>query len=1018
MLSFLIPSNFRRTPVLAAILLAAAASASLPLRADEADDQYAVAAGHYARQRWKLAVDEFQTFLAKYPNHPKAGQGVFRLGEALLQAGRTAEAVKYFRLYLGREPAGDYARQAVFRLGETAYLAANYDAAQEDLDRFLEKYPNDQLNAYVLPYLGEIALARHDAPAAERRFRDGLQRFPQGRLQDDCRVGLGRALEKQNKHEEAERLYLAVAGKAGSPSAAEAQFRLGALQGAMGKYAQSIETLAAFENRFSESPWKPRARLHRGWALWHLGRWDEAQALLQGISADPKVGIQAQYWLALTEKSQGKFAAAVKTLLAAAQADPKHELIAAMRYHAGDALLKSGDAAGASRQFDEVIALGAAGSGWADHALRGKLQVALQEKDYDAIDRGAEDFEKRFAQSPVKADVHRVLATSLLERKNYAGAARLLEPLLAKAGKSPQSLEDSYLLALAYEGLKRYEEAVAALRPVLDAASGKLKADAQLRQGSLLVALKRYADAVGPLETVLAGNPTGDAAVKVRGELAVCCARTGQLPKAKKLYGELLAKYPKHPWITPTTEQLAEAAYEAHDTAWSTELFSRLRTESGTADYELKGMAGLGWSQFKSGQLAGAAATFEQLLKKDPPAAVAADAALARGRILEQLHQDDPALSMYDLVIEKHPQEPQHAEALLAAARLRHKLKQAQQSAALYERLAKDYPDFPKRDAVLYEWAWAMHELDKPEEAADLFARLPKEYPQSRFAPDATYRLAQRALAAKQYARAKELVSELLSGKTDARIREYARLLEGQIAVSEQKWGEVRRSFEALLKEFPESRQGLAAEFWIAESMYRSGEFAAAAERFEQLAQKAQGRRDAWLAMIPLRRAQVLAQRKKWEEAYAIAAKIEAEYPNFEQQYEVDYLIGRCLQTRAEIQAAREAFKKVIRSPAGAKTETAAMAQWMIGETYFLQKDYAAAVHEYLKVEILYAYPTWQAGALLQAGKCHELLGERKEAAQRYASVIKSYPDTSFAKQAAERLRGLSADEAGAERAN
>lgn len=81
------------------------------------------------------------------------------------------------------------------------------------------------------------------------------------------------------------------------------------------------------------------------------------------------------------------------------------------------------------------------------------------------------------------------------------------------------------------------------------------------------------------------------------------------------------------------------------------------------------------------------------------------------------------------------------------------------------------------------------------------------------------------------------------------------------------------------------------------------------------------------------------------------------------------------------------------------------MAQWMIGESYFHQKNYEAAVREYLKVEILYAYPTWQAGALLQAGKCHELLGEWKQASELYAKLLKSYPETPFAADASKLLQ-------------
>ena len=146
------------------------------------------------------------------------------------------------------------------------------------------------------------------------------------------------------------------------------------------------------------------------------------------------------------------------------------------------------------------------------------------------------------------------------------------------------------------------------------------------------------------------------------------------------------------------------------------------------------------------------------------------------------------------------------------------------------------------------------------------------------------------------------------------------------------------------------------------------------------------------MAMVPLRRAQSLAKQNQWADAYEVAAKIEKDYPSFEQQYEVDYLMGRCLANRAEFDAARQMYNKAIDSAAGAKTETAAKAQWLIGETYFHQKNYEAALHEYLRVKILYDYPKWPALALLQAGKCRERLGEAKEAAKLYQEILKSYP--------------------------
>ena len=996
--------NPRRVPVLLAMLLAVLLTAA-SLRGDEADDQFALAAGHYARQRWKLAIEEFHRFIAGYPAHPKVNQGIYQLAEAQVQLGHSDEAIKNLQLYLERDPTGGFARQALFRLGESEYLTGKHDAAQKHLEAFRTAHPDDKLHAYVLPYLGNIALAKGDAAAAEKLFRDALQRFPTGRLQDDCRVGLARALEKLNQLEEPQQLYAAVAAKTGQSAGRRSAVpprRTAIHAGKVRSGRRDVHRLRrAVSAERLEAAGTHRPRL----GLVEAEPAGRSQAVVPERVGRPEVRHGGPL-LARPDREgagalagRGQDAVGRRSRRSQTRVGPGHD-VPRRRGPVQD---------GRRRRRDQAVRPGdrlrAQGNEWIDHAWRGKIQVALNAGDHAAVDRLVAEFAQRLPSSPLAKDVRRLQARSLLERKNYEAAAKLLEPFGGCRRKGEQSLEDRYLLAVAYEGLKRYDESLALALPVVDAAKGQLKTDAQLLQGSLLIAKRQFQEAIAPLEAFAATKPVGDAAVKVGGELAICYARTGQLAKAKQLYAELSEKFPKHPLLVPTTEQLAEAALEAKDAAWSAQLFEQLRGGGGSSDTELKGLSGLGWSQYKDGKFTEAAATFEQLLAKNPPVAMLTETALVRGQALEKLERHEAALAMYELIIDKHPTAAQHADALLYAARLRDKLRQGPQAAALYERLCKEYRQFPRRDAALYEWAWVMQDLGKGDEAAGLFDSVRKEYPQSRFAPDATYRLAQRAFLAKQYDEAKKLTAEVLAGKAEPGVREFARYLDGQIAVAEQKWDEVRRTFESLVRDFPESRQRLVAEYWIAETYYRKGEFAEAGRRFDELAQKTQDRRESWLGMIALRRAQVLAQQKKWNEAYAVAAKIETQYPKFEQQYEADYLLGRCLHDRAELQAARAAFERVIKSPQGAKTETAAMAQWMIGETYFHQKNYEAAIREYARLEYGYAFPTWQAAAALQAGKCHELLGERKEAERCYARVIKDYPDTQFAKEAAERLK-------------
>lgn len=984
----------------------------------EADDQYAVAAGHYAQQRWKLAAEEFRTFVTKYPQHPKHLPGLFYLGEALVQSGQYEEALQRFQQYMERAPGGEFARQAVFRIGEAAYLANKRPEAKAALQQFLQKYPEDGLNAYTLPYLGEIALEEKDWAGAERYFRQGLARFPDGRLQDDCRFGLARALEKLEKYPEAEKLYLALSAKPAGGLAEQAQWRVGAVQYALGKYAEAAESFAQLEQKWPHSSRQAAARLGRGWALLKLNRPAEAAACFQKITGDAQLGIEASYWLGLAQKAQKDWFAAAKTLLEAAATRPNDPLVPALRFHAGDALLHAGDHAAAKEQFAWVLQSAPADNEWLDDAMLGLAQVALRQKDHAAVERLANDLLRRFPASAHGTEVVRLFVRSLLERKEYQLAAERIEPRLAAGAGKEASHEDRYLLALAYEGLHRYEDAWKLLQAVIASADEPLKSDALLAQASIRIAQKRFAEAIAPLEAYLASRPSGDAAIRAQANLAICYARTGRLDQAKKLDAELMEKHPTHEAIGAATEQLAEAAYESGEANWAAELFGRLAQRPSSPEKHVAGLSGLGWSQFKAGKLPEAAAALEQLLSKYPDAPLAAEAALVRGQILEQLRQADAALAMYDTLIQRYPKAKELPQALLAAARLRHKLHQDRQAAALFERLVQEYPQLPEIDAVLYEWGWALSDLGKTLEAASVFERLRRDHPHSPFWADATFRLAQRALADKNYAQARELADALSSRILERPLRENVLVLRGQIAAGQAQWQEARGLFEAALKLAPTGSVRVIAEYGLAETMFRLGEYEAAQVRFERLAREAQDYDKTVAALALLRQAQALCHQKKWTEAYQIASQIETKFPGFEEQYEADYLIGRCLASRADFEGAREAYRRVIRSSGGAKTETAANAQLMIGETYFHQKDYETALREYLRAEILYAYPAVQAAALLQAGKCHELLGEWKQAEQLYARLLKLHPGTLAAKEAAERQKLIQEQKTGSQTAS
>ncbi|MBI3838126.1 MAG: tetratricopeptide repeat protein [Planctomycetia bacterium] len=902
-------------------------------QAGAGDDQFVLAAGHYGAERWQAACDEFKKLLTTEPDHPRANQALFFYGEALAQLGRYAEARAEFGELLRRDPRHRYARQALFRSGEAAYLAGDPLAARRDLQTFRDRYPDDELNAYTLAYLGNLELQDGKGAAAQNLFFASLAQFEDGPLVDECRLGLAEAQEQLGQFDQAHGGFRALID-ANSPLSDQAMFHLGTVENAQGDHLAALATLDQLATKFPESTLEDQARLGRGYALYKLGRYREAEASLQTLVEHPTLGVEAHYWLGLSQKARGEWEQAAKTLLAGAKIGQQNRLSPALGFHAGDALVQCQQYQAARDEFERVLAQWP-DSSWSDDCLLGELRIAtLQDKPEECV-RLADEFTAKFSESPLEPQV-------------------------------------------------------------------------ELAKGRALVALARFAEAIEPLESCLKPKlteqkPDLDLRTEAQSALVMCLAKLGRFAEANRILSALRAAKPRDEFIAEPCYQLAESAFAAGEVRIASDLFASLATPENSAESIRRGLSGLAWCKFKSGDYAGAESGFNRLLNQDPQSPQAGESALMRGRALEHLGQLDAALAMYHLVIDKHATSGRSAEALWRAARLHDQLQQPAQAIELYAKLVQQHPGFSELDAALYRWAWLVRE-EQPATADELFERLRRDHPRSPFAADAALRLAERAVANQKYEAAEKLLAELTQPNTAANLRQHAWHLQGRMAMARQQWSAVEPPLLQLIENDPDGELALSASYLMAEASYRQGHYEAAAQRLTDLATKTKGHDEPWSAGAELRRAQALAQLKEWSQALGIAHIIGNQFPNFEQQYEVDYLIGRCLAAQAEFEPAREAYAKVIRSPQGSKTQTAAMARWMTGESYFHQENYPAALAEYLAVEKEYPFPRWQAAALLQAGKCHESLGQWRSAADVYGRLLKTYPTSEFDEEATRRM--------------
>jgi TolA-binding protein len=244
-----------------------------------------------------------------------------------------------------------------------------------------------------------------------------------------------------------------------------------------------------------------------------------------------------------------------------------------------------------------------------------------------------------------------------------------------------------------------------------------------------------------------------------------------------------------------------------------------------------------------------------------------------------------------------------------------------------------------------------------------------------------------------------------------AQFAPFALFLQGRIAMAQNDWSRAATPMRKVLTDYPTAEPARDARLWLAEIAYRLADYDEAAEQFQTAAAEFDTLRAPWNTIVPLRQAQILAGRREWPEALAAARAILDVPGETPRRFEAEFVAGRALLALARLDEARAAFQRVIDDPNGSASETAAMAQFMIGETHRHQKQYMEAIRAYLKLDLLYDDTPWRAAALLEAGGCYESLQENDEARRLYQQLVSQFPASEQSPVAQQRLHRLPPDE-------
>lgn len=1051
---------------LVAGLLFAIMVAHVPLAvAADAADEYKFATGLYRKKNWKLAAEEFTTFLGKYPDHRLAETAQYYLGLSQINLEDHGAARVTLQTYLTKYPKGRDVAVARFWYGQSCYLSGKFEDSVKALKTFAAELPEHPLNEHALPFLGEAELKLGDAAAAVEHFKLAVKKFPESEAADKARFGLAQAYELQQQFDSAIALYREIAAKPENPLAADAQLSLAARLFENNDYAAAATAFGEFETRFPSSPKVPVARLRHGYALFYQNDFKAAITQFDLVIPDPQQGLEATYWKGRSQKSAGDLQAAGKVFQAAFEANSTAPMAERLLFQWADCEQRLGQFASAAKLFEEASTRFPAGA-LRDESLHfacaSTVNISpLDDAGLTRLQQLLDRFDTEFPNSKFKlrqlvlrarmrliaadragttADAAALAAKLPVSASNKArleamtpdleAAVVILKQVAETTSKDSTQTQARYFWGLALQRLQRFAEAVDVLAPVVAAVTkdrGPMEfAPALVLHGSSALSVGKNLPATAATErtrlfkTAISSAsayqqlfPQGELASTAAIVLMLSAVHLGERSAAEKAIEDLDRATGESPETQRALLEAADVAAANSDWAWSEALFERVAARN--SPQSVSALLGIADARIRQSKFGAAAATYDRLLTAFPESSSADEAAFGKAAALRDaaLAGDtavtlEAVLAAFQSAFARTGDSDFVYLSGVEAARTCVKLKQLAAADTAYAAVDTRFPKHREAANLLDEWATVNYESQNYPRADEIFARIVDRFPGTDVARQAQLSLAESAFFENRLEAAEAGFKSLWDDKSaTAETRQRSGFQWMRLASDRKAWDSVRKVASQYLAEFPEGTYVSDASLHLAEAEVAAGEFAAAAKRLTALREKgeptaAESKEAFPLLWIVLAKAQL--EQKQYPEVIAAVAELTSRYPNCRFVYKAEALLGDAYKRQANFAEARNAYQRVIDGESGKGTETAARCQFEIAETLLLEKKYAQAAREYHKVEILYEFKEWQAAALYQAGTCHEELKENDQANQAYRDLLTNHADSPFSAKAQQRL--------------
>ena len=1029
---------------------------------------YSDAASFQNNGAFDLAAEEWERFLAKYPQDPLAAKAQHYAGVCHLQLKQLDKAAAAFEAVVKKYPDFALLQDAYLNLGWCQYSLGSqqvegaYAKAAATFTELVKKFPDSQHAEQALFYAGEAEYNLGKKKEAIAAYSQLVKRFPQGKLRADALYALGVTQEELDQHQAAgktydsfleefpdhdlanevrmrkaetvllagdfaaaEKMFGQIAEREGFAATDHALYRQAFCLSKLDRFADAAALYARIAAEFAQSKYAADAAMSAGRCYYRVEQYSEAatwfQKVVEGASSDR---VEAAHWLCrihLRDQQPEQAIELAKRILPDAGDDP---FAIRLEMDQADALYESKAAR------DQAVAMYLKIA--EDHPQHELAAQALYNAAFGALELGRHDEGLKHAAAFLQAypahrltpDVHYVAAECHLQRSEYAEAEKLYAQLIQSATDHPDRETWQVRLGLAIYLQKNYADAIAALEPLVgELNKADNQAQAQFVLGVSRFYLEQFDAAVQALLASAKANPRWKQADEAMLFLARALRRLDRTKDAIQVIEKLLADFPRSRLRDQIHYRYGEFSYAAEDYQTAIAQYDAVPQADAQSPFVPYAMYGKGWAQLKARDHSAAVESFRALLKSHPEHDLVAEARLALGMSLRQAGALDEAVQAIDAYLSGEPAEPGKSDALYERGLAEVALKKFVQAAETFQQLLADNPQYAAADKVMYELAWAYKSVPdeaKNAESVAAFAKLAEQYPDSPLAAEANFHVGESLYEQAEYAAAAKAYTAAKRQSSPGELREKATYKLGWSLFQDKKYQPALEQFAEQASDQPQGDLAADALFMKAECLFRLEKYDAALPVY-LATHKVKLASPVSQVLALLHGGQSALQTEAWKQAVELLSQIPDQHPESPYLAEAHCELARAQQNAGQEAAAVSNYEKAAEL---SRSEVGARARFMLGELAFARREFGEAIRHFQRVMFGYggesAVPEakkWQARAGFEAARCAEVQIQdaqgssrdelRKQAQQAYQYVIDKHPQDELAPQARQRLEEL-----------